>query len=69
MFTVAPNGGVKLAVFFDTPALSCTQRIVTGKVADEEEVENAVSSAVRIAFMCAKGRTFPNYFPPLLKAT
>ena len=36
---------MKLAVRFDTPALSCTQRIVTGSVPEEEAVEKANNTA------------------------
>lgn len=49
MLTVAPSGSVKLAVFLLTPALSWTQRMVTGRVAEELEVEKAVRRAVFMA--------------------
>jgi hypothetical protein len=62
MFTVAPKGRVKLAVFLETPALSWMQRIVTGRVAEEDAVENAVRRAVRIARMWAQGSTRPRNF-------
>lgn len=69
MFTVAPSGSVKLAVFLLTPALSCTQRMVTGRVADELEVEKAVSSAVFIALKCSMGLTFPMIFKSIGRTT
>ena len=42
---VAPSGRVKLAIFLETPARLVTQSRVTGRVADEDAVENAVSRA------------------------
>ena len=42
MFTVAPMGKTKLVVRSDTPMRLRTQSIVTGNVATELEVENAV---------------------------
>ena len=45
MFTVAPNGNTKLDTLFDTPILSSRLSIVTGSVADDDAVENAVSMA------------------------
>ena len=50
MFTVAPIGNTKLEVSFETPTFSLTHLIVTGKVALEEEVENAVAIAEVICF-------------------
>ena len=44
MLTVAPKGRVKEQVFFETFACSSTVSIVSGRVADELAVENAVSS-------------------------
>ena len=43
MLTVAPNGKVKLAVPLETPACFSTVSMVTGKVADDDAVEKAVS--------------------------
>ena len=48
MLMVAPSGRTKLVTRFETPAFSLTQRMVTGNVADEEAVENAVSNAFRM---------------------
>ena len=45
MLRVAPKGRVKPEIFVDTPTLLVTQSIVTGKVAEEEAVEKAVSRA------------------------
>ena len=45
MFTVAPSGKTKLDVLFETPMFCSTLLIVTGNVADDEAVENAVSIA------------------------
>src|SRR5690606_29923788 len=49
MLTVAPSGKTKLEILFDTPAFFSTQSIVTGRVADDDAVENAVSMAGAIA--------------------
>ncbi len=46
MFMVAPRGRTNLPTFLSTPALSITPFIVSGRVAEEEAVENAVSSAL-----------------------
>ena len=51
MFTVAPMGSTKLVVRSDTPIRFRTQSIVTGSVATELEVENAVICASRIPLM------------------
>jgi hypothetical protein len=59
MFTVAPSGSTKLDTLFDTPTLSSTQSIVTGSVADEEAVENAVSIACATPRIVLYGRTRP----------
>ena len=56
---VAPRGRVKLDILFDTPEFSSTAVMVRGKVAPEEEVENAVSRGVDMFFICLKGRDFP----------
>ena len=45
MLTVAPSGSTKLLVLFETPARFSTQSNVTGRVAEDELVENAVSRA------------------------
>ena len=45
MFIVAPRGRVKLAIFFDTLARLVIQSRVTGKVAEDDAVEKAVSRA------------------------
>jgi hypothetical protein len=42
---VAPSGRVKLAIFLETPARFVMQFKVTGNVAEEDAVENAVSKA------------------------
>mmetsp|Transcript_6608 Transcript_6608/g.22024 ORF Transcript_6608/g.22024 Transcript_6608/m.22024 type:complete len:230 (-) Transcript_6608:120-809(-) len=44
MLMVAPSGSVKSATACETPA-SCTHRSVTGSVADDESVPNAVTRA------------------------
>ena len=49
MFTVAPRGRTKLVTRLEMPARSALL-MVTGKVADEDAVENAVNWA---------GATFP----------
>ena len=49
MFKVAPRGRVKLLILEDTPTRLVVHSIVTGKVADEEAVEKAVSRAGVIA--------------------
>ena len=49
MLTVAPSGSVKELAFFETPARPSTVSIVSGKVADELAVENAVSKTGAIA--------------------
>ncbi len=48
MFTVAPMGKTKLVVRSETPILWRTQSMVTGSVATELEVENAVIWASRM---------------------
>ena len=48
-------GRTKEEILLDTPALFSTQRIVTGKVALEELVENAVARAEAIAEKCFRG--------------
>src|SRR5690606_32922740 len=61
MLTVAPSGNTKLDILFDTPALFSTQSIVTGRVADDDAVENAVSMAGAMAGKIRYGlRTPPN---------
>ena len=44
MLTVAPSGRTKLATSFETPRLSSAHSIVTGSVAELDEVENEISS-------------------------
>ena len=48
MFTVAPMGRTNDEVRVLTPNRSCTHCIVTGSVATELDVENAVSCASRM---------------------
>ena len=48
MLMVAPSGSVKLEISLETPLFSSTAVIVSGRVAPEEEVENAVSRGVVI---------------------
>ena len=55
MFTVAPMGRTKLVVRSLTPMFSCTHFMVTGKVATEDEVENAVIWASRMAAKNRRG--------------
>ena len=45
IFMVAPRGRVKLLIFLDTPALRVMHCMVSGRVAEEEAVEKAVSKA------------------------
>ena len=54
---VAPRGNTKLEILFDTPAFFSTLLIVRGSVADEEEVENAVVSALAIFLKKLNGFT------------
>ena len=49
---VAPRGKVKLAIFLETPARFVIQLRVTGKVAEEDAVEKAVSKAGDTAWKC-----------------
>jgi len=56
---VAPNGKTKLVTLFDAPAFSSTELIVNGRVAEDDEVENAVSSAADIALKWATGEIPP----------
>jgi len=42
MFTVAPMGRTKEAIFFETPDFSVTDLIVRGRVTIDEQVEKAV---------------------------
>ena len=55
MLTVAPMGSTKLVVRSLTPRLLFTHRIVTGRVATDEEVEKAVIWASRMAFKNLRG--------------
>ena len=48
-------GRTKEEILLDTSALFSTQRIVTGNVALEELVENAVARAEAIAEKCFRG--------------
>lgn len=57
---VAPRGKVKLLILFETPEFSSTAVMVKGKVAPDEEVENAVKIGVAIFFICLKGWAFPS---------
>ena len=50
MFTVAPRGSTKLVILLDTPAFFSTHSMVTGRVAEEEAVEKAVSRAAPMAW-------------------
>ena len=59
MFTVAPSGKTKLEVRLETPALSCRQRMVTGRVAEDDAVENEVRRASFIATKWRQGCTRP----------
>ena len=59
MFTVAPSGRTKLDTLFETPILSSTDSIVTGSVADEDAVENAVSIAGDAPLIVFTGSTRP----------
>ncbi len=52
IFTVAPSGKTKLVTRLETPARSSTHSIVTGKVAEDDAVENAVNNAGAIAWKC-----------------
>ncbi|MNC90485.1 hypothetical protein D3C83_65880 [compost metagenome] len=50
MFSVAPSGARNCAERGETPFGPVMQAIVTGSVADEDAVENAVTSAGTIPF-------------------
>ena len=54
---VAPMGSTKEDTLLETPAFFSTQRMVTGRVALEELVENAVAKAEAIAKKCFLGFT------------
>ena len=45
MFTVAPIGKTKDAIFLDTPEVSVTALMVRGRVTTVEQVENPVIKA------------------------
>ena len=45
MLIVAPRGSTNFVDFSEIPALSTAHSMVTGKVAEELAVENAVSTA------------------------
>ena len=45
MFTVAPSGRTKFEIFAETPLFSTAQSIVSGRVAEEDAVENAAENA------------------------
>ena len=55
MFTVAPSGRTKLAIFFETPRFSSAIWIVTGRVALELEVEKPSSCALRMRRKNSRG--------------
>ena len=52
IFRVAPSGRVKLEIFLETPARLVIEFSVTGRVAEEDAVENAVKRAGNIARKC-----------------
>src|SRR4030042_2564678 len=60
IFTVAPIGRVKFAIFSDTPDFSLTLFMVSGNAAAEEAVENAVNKAEAMLFRCLTGLFLPN---------
>ena len=49
MLIEVPKGTTRLQIRLETPALFSTQSMVIGRVADEELVEKAVTSAGYIA--------------------
>ena len=51
MLTVEPSGSTKLETELLTPSFSSAHSIDTGSVADDEDVENAMSCAGRMAAM------------------
>src|SRR3990167_7786886 len=57
MLIEVPKGTTKLQIRFDTPALFSTQSMVMGRVAAEELVEKAVTSAGAIALKWRIGLT------------
>ena len=59
ILTVAPRGRTKLEVRLETPAFFSTHSMVTGKVALEDAVENAVSMAGDMARIWRQGFTRP----------
>ena len=56
---VAPRGKVKLVILFDTPLLCSSASMVSGNVALEDEVENAVKSGVAIFLKWVNGLACP----------
>ena len=56
---VAPRGRVKLPTLRETPILWVTHLRVSGRVAEDEAVENAVSRAGDIALKWQTGLIFP----------
>jgi len=59
MLMVAPSGSVKEDILLETPLLFSTALMVRGRVADEEEVEKAVSRGVVTALKCFSGFALP----------
>ena len=55
MLIVAPIGSTKEDILLETPTFCSTLRMVTGRVALDELVENAVARAEAIAEKCLRG--------------
>ena len=60
MLIVAPIGSTNDEMRFETPALRSTLRIVTGSVAAEELVENAIAIVSNMLAKCTRGRMRPS---------
>src|SRR5690606_18088628 len=59
MLIVAPSGSTKREIGCGTPSFSSATRMVVGKVAAEDEVENAVIQISRVVRMYQSGSRFP----------
>src|SRR5688572_4068677 len=62
MLIEVPSGTTRLQILLETPARFSTQSIVMGRVAEEELVEKAVTSAGAIALKWRMGLTLATNF-------
>ncbi len=60
MFTVAPMGSTNDATLLETPTLCSTLSSVTGSVAPDELVENAISKGSRMFAKWMRGEMRPS---------